>query len=283
MRDIKGRSVASGSAALSDLFLLAFGSGPFTLATTLDGIPVAHDLADPFIENGVYSVTVTDSLLAVTTVTFTLAKVYPLVTGVVDGTTYHTSVTIHFDSGEATLDGDVFANDSSVSSPGDHMLLVTNADGNTTTVHFTIALAEITSTEYICNTSTGFISLIDPGTTVQTLLAGLDQGGSVEVSSGGIPVPGTSRIGTGMVLKLMDGSTVLQSLTVVVTGDVNGDGRITLTDFVQVKAHLMAKSMLAGAYGKAADVNGDGKVTLTDFVKLKAHLMGKVLIVPISY
>jgi hypothetical protein len=163
------------------------------------------------------------------------------------------------------------------------VLLVTNADGNTTTVHFTIALAEITSTEYTCNASTGFISLIDPGTTVQTLLAGLDQGGFVEVSSGGVPVPGTSRIGTGMVLKLMDGSTVLQSLTVVVTGDVNGDGRINLTDFVRLKSHLMGKSTLTGAFGKAGDVNGDGKANLTDFIRLKSHLMGKVLIVPISY
>jgi hypothetical protein len=45
----------------------------------------------------------------------------------------------------------------------------------------------------------------------------------------------------------------------------------------------MGKSTLTGAFGKAGDVNGDGKANLTDFIRLKSHLMGKVLIVPISY
>jgi subtilisin family serine protease len=283
LRDIKGRPVANAGTAVSDLYLLAFGHGPFTLETTLNGVPVDHALTDPFTVNGAYSVTVTDALTATTTVTFTLAKVYPQVTGVVDGTTYHAPVTIHFDAGEATLDGDPFANDTSVSSLGDHVLRVTNSDGNTTTVHFTIVVSEMSSTEFTCNATSGFVSRIGAGTTVQTLLDGLDQGAYVQVTSGGVPVPATSPVGTGMVLKLMDGGTVLQSLTVVVTGDVNGDGKINLTDFVRLKSHLMGKTTMSGAFWKAGDVNGDGKVNLTDFVRLKSHLMGKTTLVPIAY
>ena len=78
----------------------------------------------------------------------------------------------------------------------------------------------------------------------------------------------------------MEGYTVRQTLTVVVTGDVNGDGKITLTDFVRIKSHLLGASQLTGAYGMAGDVSGDGKITLTDFVKMKAHLLGIESIIP---
>jgi hypothetical protein len=72
------------------------------------------------------------------------------------------------------------------------------------------------------------------------------------------------------------------SATAVVTGDINGDGKITVTDFVQMKAHLLKKSTLQGASAHAADTSGDGNISVTDFVQMKAHLLGKNPVQPQS-
>lgn len=63
--------------------------------------------------------------------------------------------------------------------------------------------------------------------------------------------------------------------TVVVKGDVNGDGSIYATDYVRIKNHIMGKTTLAGAYLKAADINNDNNVYATDYVKIKNYIMGK--------
>ena len=59
------------------------------------------------------------------------------------------------------------------------------------------------------------------------------------------------------------------------TGDTSGDGKINITDMIAVKAHVLKKSTLTGAYSNAGDVNGDGKINITDFIKIKAVLLGK--------
>jgi hypothetical protein len=142
----------------------------------------------------------------------------------------------------------------------------------------------ITSSSFSANAASGLLSKINLETTVASLLNGLNEKGFVKVFKAGAEVSSASLSGTGMVLELRDsGGNLKQSLTAVVTGDINGDGKITLTDFVQLKAHLLGKGVLSNAYAKGADMNGDGSITLTDFVKTKAHLLGKEFIVPRSY
>lgn len=63
--------------------------------------------------------------------------------------------------------------------------------------------------------------------------------------------------------------------TVVVKGDVNGDGLIYATDYVKIKNHIMGKQKLEGAYLKAADINNDNNIYATDYVRVKNYIMGK--------
>jgi uncharacterized repeat protein (TIGR02543 family) len=142
----------------------------------------------------------------------------------------------------------------------------------------------VTSSIYTVNQTGFLISKIAAGTTKQVFLNGLGESqyirifkASTEITSGG------ELLGTGMLIKLMDGSTVKATYAVVVTGDINGDGKITLTDYVQLKTHLVGGTQLAGFYAKAGDVNGDGKITLTDFVQMKLHLLKKQNIAPQAY
>ncbi len=58
------------------------------------------------------------------------------------------------------------------------------------------------------------------------------------------------------------------------TGDVNGDGKVSSLDYIQIKNHIMNSKILSGASLLRADVNGDGKVSSLDYIKIKNHIMG---------
>lgn len=83
----------------------------------------------------------------------------------------------------------------------------------------------------------------------------------------------TSIIKNGTKLKLSDGSTY----TIIVRGDVNGDGTITLVDLSKIVAHYGDENKygITGNAKKAADMNADTKITLTDIsqmLELIGHL-----------
>ena len=60
---------------------------------------------------------------------------------------------------------------------------------------------------------------------------------------------------------------------IVVVGDVNGDGRLTSSDYLLLKRHIVVEEVLTGAYLKAGDMNLDGKVTPADYLLLKQKIL----------
>ena len=77
-------------------------------------------------------------------------------------------------------------------------------------------------------------------------------------------------IGTGTALF---SSAANQTLTAVVTGDVNGDGEITITDLLMVKSHILGTELM-GSAAVAGDLNGDSDVSIADFLDVKSNLLG---------
>ena len=57
-------------------------------------------------------------------------------------------------------------------------------------------------------------------------------------------------------------------------GDTNGDSKVSLTDIVNIKRHILGIELLTGDSLIAADTNGDSKVSLTDIVAVKRHILG---------
>ena len=86
------------------------------------------------------------------------------------------------------------------------------------------------------------------------------------------------RIGTGLQFTLSFNQ-IEYTYTIVLKGDVNGDGFIYATDYVKVRNHIMGKGNLTGAYLLAADINEDTYIYATDYVQIKNHIMGKKPIV----
>ena len=89
------------------------------------------------------------------------------------------------------------------------------------------------------------------------------------IKKGDTVIADTANVGTGYTLT-SDGKTY----TIVVLGDVNGDGNIKATDYMKIKNYIMNASTLSDAEKKAADVNGDGNIKATDYMKIKNYIMG---------
>lgn len=77
-----------------------------------------------------------------------------------------------------------------------------------------------------------------------------------------------TKIKTGMHFKTPNGN-----YTVVVKGDVNGDGNITITDISKLYSHIRETKLIEEYYYLlSGDSNGDNKVTVTDISKLYSFI-----------
>ncbi len=65
-----------------------------------------------------------------------------------------------------------------------------------------------------------------------------------------------------------------KTLTVVLYGDVSGDGKISILDLLQLQKHILGSSKLTGASMEAADPSKDGKITILDLLKVQKHILG---------
>lgn len=67
----------------------------------------------------------------------------------------------------------------------------------------------------------------------------------------------------------------INEVTVVVKGDVTGDGKVNSSDYGRLNAALLEKTTLTAVATFAADVTGDGKVNSSDYGRLNAVLLEK--------
>ena len=117
------------------------------------------------------------------------------------------------------------------------------------------------------------------GTTAAQFTANIHQK-NIRVLKDGKQVSADTPVGTGMVVQLLAGETVVGGWVIIVTGDVNGDGKLSITDMLAIKSHLLQKSSLSGIHAQAADTSGDHNISITDFIQIKAHILGKSQIKP---
>ncbi len=64
------------------------------------------------------------------------------------------------------------------------------------------------------------------------------------------------------------------TITEATMGDVNGDGRVSVTDVISMNSYILEEEP-AKFIRKVADLNGDGKVTITDLVQVIDIILGR--------
>lgn len=95
------------------------------------------------------------------------------------------------------------------------------------------------------------------------------------VNASGTVITGTSLVGTGAQVRLMDGDTVVDSVTVIVIGDCSSDGKLNNVDVTQLNLFSVNRKELNDSQLLACDINGDGKVNNVDIVILLKVINGK--------
>lgn len=161
-------------------------------------------------------------------------------------------------------------------------ITVTAQNGNTRT--YTITVIRKNESGGIDGGNTGWntnyrisgstISGLTLGMDAAAFAAGLGSAGTVCVYQADAMTQNTGRIGTGNVVTVSGGAGTA-TYTIVIYGDVSGDGDIGIRDLVAMKKQVLSQSQLTGAYFTAADVDGDGKITIKDLVTVKKHILGQ--------
>jgi hypothetical protein len=132
---------------------------------------------------------------------------------------------------------------------------------NVTGAEATVVIANTAATPVLTGVDTGYVD--DANGYVYGIPVGADAADYFTVANGTFTVSGTA---TGETLTVYDSTNaVYATYTVIIFGDVNGDGAVDLTDKSDVyDSTLPGGGFSAPEFEFAADVNGDGSVDLTD-------------------
>ena len=85
----------------------------------------------------------------------------------------------------------------------------------------------------------------------------------------------TTYLGTGKEVNIVKNGNVITTYTILVYGDVNGDGKLTLSDIMKLARHVYGtNNPLSGIYLKAGDYNQDGKYKLSDIMHIAKKVYG---------
>lgn len=82
----------------------------------------------------------------------------------------------------------------------------------------------------------------------------------------------TGNVATGSKVVLYDKNNTQKAIyTVVIYGDVNGDGKVNSRDLLAIQKNNIRVAGLSGVYSTAADVNRDGKINSRDLLAVQKH------------
>lgn len=135
-----------------------------------------------------------------------------------------------------------------------------------------ITVQELLETEeYTIDFENKIIKFIPENTPVRILLENIQIGADeyTLTNRAGEVITEEDLVGTDSTLKIDS-----EEFKLIVIGDINGDGKITITDLSKLKLHFVETELLQNGPLMAADMNKDEQTTLTDLSKMKQYLVG---------
>ena len=109
--------------------------------------------------------------------------------------------------------------------------------------------------------SDGFVHGFKVGTSVEKVEKSLPEGVKVNTDN--------DTIGTGDKITYNG-----ETYTVVIYGDLTGDGKINSADLLKMRKYLLGDSNLSGAYKESAYLTDDSKINSADLLKMRKYLLG---------
>lgn len=120
----------------------------------------------------------------------------------------------------------------------------------------------------------GFLKGYNFGTTVTKIKSTVNgQANVVVTNQSGSVLTDADKIGTGSKLTISDGTSTY-SYTIVIKGDITGDGDINSADLLKIRQYLIGTTDLNESFKDSADVNKDGKLNSADLLVIRQQLLG---------
>ena len=127
-----------------------------------------------------------------------------------------------------------------------------------------------TITSSVYEIDENWINRISLNTNLETFKENIStEVGYVVENMEGIELESTDVIGTGY--KLITETD--KQYILIVTGDLNSDGKITLTDMSILRKHYLQVESLQGEYLKAADMDNNDKISLNDISVMRKQIL----------
>ncbi len=126
--------------------------------------------------------------------------------------------------------------------------------------------------------SGNYVKGVKPGVNVASVIACFDNDDVRVTNSKGTALASTDSIGTGCVVSLYVDGAVVDSITVVISGDTNGDAALTSSDYLAISGYVSGSVDLKNAFYEAADVIVDSSVSASDYIAILSHITGAALL-----
>ncbi len=120
-----------------------------------------------------------------------------------------------------------------------------------------------------------YVSGIKVGTTVSDFIKNFGvKDGTAKVFGTNGKEKTSGVIATGDQIAIYDNKGVQRlKYSIIIFGDTNGDGKISIVDLARVQKHLLEVTTLKGNQSTAADANRDGKLSILDLARVQKHLL----------
>lgn len=98
---------------------------------------------------------------------------------------------------------------------------------------------------------------------------------NLRIVSGETVLNSNDKVPTSAVIQLLTNGKVIDSLTLVCKGDVDGSGIVDTTDYLLIKRYFIDESFeMNNIYLCAADIDGNNEIDSTDYMRVKSYFIG---------
>lgn len=142
--------------------------------------------------------------------------------------------------------------------------------GTTVTVSTAQGLMLVGGSSYKIDAVNKYLTNVPGSTTVSTVKSNFTASGTLTIEkSDGTVLGNDSKVATGSEIKLYAGSSLLDKLTIIIQGDVTGDGLVNSRDIATLQRHVTGAVLLEGVFFNAGDMNNDLKINSRDLASLQ--------------
>lgn len=116
--------------------------------------------------------------------------------------------------------------------------------------------------------------------TVDKIINKIQTNYKIEIyNNSGEKIEGSSLVGTGAKIKILDNEILINEYNIIMYGDVNGDGKINSVDLLVLQRHILEIKKFEGVFLKAGNIQKNGKnPSSIDCLLIQRHILGLQII-----